>query len=143
MASRILANLLVAGGSALLRAASQAYRQALVNAQRTGVASEAAESGAAAVFGKRRMTAEEARSVLGVDAGASYEDVRARFERMFESNERHGTFYLQSKVFRARESLETEYDAEEVRRVEAAFAARRAAREAEEGAKGGEKQGEA
>ena len=140
-----MANLLVAGGAALARAASQAYRQALVNAQRTGVANEAGNASAAAMFGKRSMAVDEARAVLGVDAGASYEDVRARFERMFESNERHGTFYLQSKVFRARESLEREYDAEEVRRVEAAFEARRAARAAEASSEGasGEKQGEA
>ena len=44
MASRVLANLLVAGGAALARAASQAYRQALANAQRTGVAREAANA---------------------------------------------------------------------------------------------------
>ena len=112
MASRILANLIVAGGSALLRAASQAYRQAIVNAQRTGVAQEAAANGAAAktMWGKKVMTVEEARQVLGVDASATYAEVYARYEKLFESNEKGGTFYLQSKIYRAREALDGEYD---------------------------------
>jgi mitochondrial import inner membrane translocase subunit TIM16 len=117
MASRILANLLVAGGSALVRAASQAYRQAIVNAQRTGVAREAANGaanggGAGGVFGKKVMTLEEARAVLGVDASATYAEVYARYEKLFESNAKQGTFYLQSKVFRAKESLDAEYGVE-------------------------------
>ena len=112
MASRILANLLVAGGSALLRAASQAYRQAIVNAQRTGVAQEAASSATSGVFGKKTMTLEEARAVLGVDASATYAEVYARYEKLFESNAKQGSFYLQSKVFRAKESLDAEYGAE-------------------------------
>ena len=127
MASRVLANLLVAGGAALARAASQAYRQALANAQRTGVASEAANaaSGARGAFGRKAMTAEEARLVLGVEASATYAEVLARYERLFASNEKGGSFYLQSKVYRARESLEREYDEETVRREQEAAAARR------------------
>ena len=127
MASRVLANLLVAGGAALARAASQAYRQALANAQRTGVASEAANaaSGARGAFGRKAMTAEEARLVLGVEASATYAEVLARYERLFASNEKGGSFYLQSKVYRARESLEREYDEETVRREREAAAARR------------------
>ena len=127
MASRALANLLVAGGAALARAASQAYRQALANAQRTGVASEAANaaSGARGAFGRKAMTAEEARLVLGVEASATYAEVLARYERLFASNEKGGSFYLQSKVYRARESLEREYDEETVRREREAAAARR------------------
>jgi len=119
MASRILANLLVAGGSALVRAASQAYRQAIVNAQRTGVAQEAAQGAAqggggaaGGMFGKKVMTSEEARAVLGVDASATYAEVYARYEKLFESNAKQGTFYLQSKVFRAKESLDAEYGVE-------------------------------
>jgi import inner membrane translocase subunit TIM16 len=111
MASRILANLIVAGGSALLRAASQAYRQAIVNAQRTGVAQEAANGAAKGnIFGKKIMTIEEARQVLGVDANATYAEVYARYEKLFSSNEKNGSFYLQSKVYRAREALEGEYE---------------------------------
>ena len=106
MASKIVANLLVAAVGALARAASRAYRQALVNAQSTGVAREAGERVTSrAVFGPRAMDVSEAREILGVDASASYARVRERFDALFERNARSGTFYLQSKVYRARERL--------------------------------------
>jgi hypothetical protein len=63
--------------------------------------------------------------VLGVEASATYAEVLARYERLFASNEKGGSFYLQSKVYRARESLEREYDEETVRREREAAAARR------------------
>ena len=141
MASRVLANLLVAGGSALVRAASRAYRQALVNAQRTGVANEASKGGATASMkgmfgGSRVMNLGEAREVLGVTETSTYEEVHARFERLFESNEKNGgSFYLQSKIYRARERLDGEYDEEAVRATLEAAEARREARRAEAEAK--------
>lgn len=144
MASRILANLIVAGGSALLRAASQAYRQAIVNAQRTGVAQEAAANGAAAktMWGKKVMTVEEARQVLGVDASATYSEVYARYEKLFESNEKGGSFYLQSKIYRAREALDGEYDEATVKAEREAAEARAngTQKKVDDGA-GGEKEG--
>ena len=132
MASKIVANLLVAAVGALARAASRAYRQALVNAQSTGVAREAGERVTSrAVFGHRAMDVSEAREILGVDASASYARVRERFDALFERNARSGTFYLQSKVYRARERLMGEYDAEEVKIVDAAAAKAKAEAEAE------------
>ena len=119
MASRVLANLLVAGGAALARAASQAYRQALANAQRTGVAREAANaaSGARGAFGRKVDDGGGGAAGAGGRArAATYAEVLARYERLFASNEKGGSFYLQSKVYRARESLEREYDEETVRR---------------------------
>jgi len=47
-----------------------------------------------------------------VDASATYAEVYARYEKLFESNAKQGTFYLQSKVFRAKESLDAEYGVE-------------------------------
>ena len=64
--SRLLANLIIAGGSMLVKAASQAYQKALVNAQRSGVAQEAAKGTAASMFAKKTMSIEEARMILGI-----------------------------------------------------------------------------
>ena len=85
------------------------------------------------------MTADEARQVLGVSASATYAEVFARYERLFESNEKGGSFYLQSKVYRARESLEREYDEEVVRAENEAAAARKdgTQRAVEDGREGG------
>ena len=104
--SRLLANLIIAGGSMLVKAASQAYQKALVNAQRSGVAQEAAKGTAASVFGKKTMALDEARMILGIDAGATLEEAMARYQKMFEANEK-ASFYLQSKIHRAKERMET------------------------------------
>ena len=110
--SRLLANLIIAGGSMLVKAASQAYQKALVNAQRSGVAQEAAKGTAASMFAKKTMSIEEARMILGIDAGATLEEAMARYQKMFEANEKNGSFYLQSKIHRARERIEAEFKGE-------------------------------
>ena len=106
--SRLLANLIIAGGSMLVKAASQAYQKALVNAQRSGVAHEAAKGTAASVFGKKTMALDEARMILEIDAGATLEEAMARYQKMFEANEK-ASFYLQSKIHRAKERMEQEF----------------------------------
>ncbi|CAL5228248.1 g11347 [Coccomyxa viridis] len=105
MAGRLIANLIVAGGGILIRAAAQAYRQALVNAQRQGVTQETLKAATRA----RQLTVEEAEKILGIEKNMSYEEVLRKYNYLFERNEKDGTFYLQSKVYRARERLEQEW----------------------------------
>lgn len=104
MASRIIAQLLVAGGAMVFRAAAQAYRQAIVNGQRAGVTPESLRKAV-----KQEMSIQEARMILGVDGDATWEEIMKKYEHLFSVNEKQGTFYLQSKVYRARERLEAEY----------------------------------
>mmetsp|Transcript_33813 Transcript_33813/g.74976 ORF Transcript_33813/g.74976 Transcript_33813/m.74976 type:complete len:130 (+) Transcript_33813:292-681(+) len=106
MASRLVAQVLVAGATVLFRAATQAWGQALVNAQKTGVASEAVKNVAA----KSGMSLQEAQLILGVEANASWGEVVKRYKHLFDVNEKHGSFYLTSKVYRAKERLEQEYE---------------------------------
>ncbi|KAM5571512.1 mitochondrial import inner membrane translocase subunit PAM16 like 1 [Rosa sericea] len=106
MAAKILANLLVVGSGVLARAFVQAYRQALTNASKTGVAHEAAQSIRRA---SKTMAEGEARQVLGVTEHASWEEIVQRYDTMFERNAKNGSFYLQSKVHRAKECLEDVY----------------------------------
>mmetsp|Transcript_3866 Transcript_3866/g.11187 ORF Transcript_3866/g.11187 Transcript_3866/m.11187 type:complete len:131 (-) Transcript_3866:824-1216(-) len=103
MAARILANLIIAGGGVIIRAASQAYQQAIVNAKKTGV------DNAGAAFRQAQMTAAEAKQILDVEKNATLEEVRKKFKHLFEVNEQHGSFYLQSKVYRAKERLDQEF----------------------------------
>lgn len=103
MASKLIANLIILGSGIVVRAFAQAYRQAIVNASKTGVAQEAVkETGRMA----RAMSLQEARQILGVAESTSWEEVLQKYDRMFQSNERVGSFYLQSKVQRAKERLE-------------------------------------
>ena len=76
------------------------------------MAQEAAKGGAASMFARKTMSLEEARMILGVEANASLEDVMARYAKMFEANEKNGSFYLQSKIHRARERIEAEFKGE-------------------------------
>ncbi|KAE8811214.1 hypothetical protein D1007_11962 [Hordeum vulgare] len=103
-AGRLLGQLLVMGGAVVGRAVVQAYRQAIVNAQRTGAAQEA-------VNGIRRaskaMTEQEARQILGISEKTSWEEIVQKYDTMFEKNAKSGSFYLQSKVHRAKECLES------------------------------------
>ncbi|KAL6177705.1 hypothetical protein ACLB2K_049229 [Fragaria x ananassa] len=106
MAAKLLANLLVVGSGVLARAFVQAYRQALTNASKTGVAHEATQSLRRA---SKTMAEGEARQVLGVTENASWEEIVQRYDNMFERNAKSGSFYLQSKVHRAKECLEGVY----------------------------------
>ncbi|KAG9139084.1 hypothetical protein Leryth_022607 [Lithospermum erythrorhizon] len=52
------------------------------------------------------MTEQEARQILGVTDKTSWEE---KYDTLFERNAKNGSFYLQSKVHRAKECLENVY----------------------------------
>lgn len=108
MAARVVAQVLIAGATVVFRAATQAWGQALVNAQKSGVAQEAATKATGAVAGA--MNSSEARLILGLDTGATWEEVMKKYKHLFSVNETQGSFYLTSKVYRAKEALEQEYE---------------------------------
>ena len=54
------------------------------------------------------MSLEEAKKILGVETLASREELLKRYNHLFKANDEHGSFYLTSKVFRARERIEEE-----------------------------------
>ncbi|CAL9096247.1 unnamed protein product [Musa acuminata var. zebrina] len=102
-AARILANLLVMGSGILGRAVLQAYRKALENANKTGVANETIQNIRRA---SKAMTEQEARQILGINEQSTWEEILKKYDVLFERNAKHGSFYLQSKVHRAKECLE-------------------------------------
>ncbi|KAK2662229.1 hypothetical protein Ddye_000803 [Dipteronia dyeriana] len=106
MAARILANLLVMGSGMMARAFVQAYRQALTNASKSGVAQETVQN---IRRGSKLMAEPEARQILGVTEKSSWEEILQRYDSLFERNAKQGSFYIQSKVHRAKECLETAY----------------------------------
>ncbi|XP_058098684.1 mitochondrial import inner membrane translocase subunit PAM16 like 2-like isoform X2 [Magnolia sinica] len=104
MASKILANLIVMGSGILARALVQAYRQALANASKTGVAQETIQN--TVHRASKIMTEQEARQILGVTEASSWEEIVKKYDTLFERNAKNGSFYLQSKVHKAKECLE-------------------------------------
>ncbi|KAL5699321.1 hypothetical protein ACHQM5_030242 [Ranunculus cassubicifolius] len=104
MAGRLIAQLVVMGTGILGRAFVQAYRQALQNASASGVAQETLQN--AIRRGTKNMTEKEARLILGVSEKSSFEEIVGKYNSLFENNHKNGSFYLQSKVQRAKELLE-------------------------------------
>lgn len=60
----------------------------------------------------KAMTEQEARQILGLSEQASWEEVLQKYDALFERNAKLGSFYLQSKVHRAKEALEAVYQQE-------------------------------
>ncbi|XP_077229787.1 mitochondrial import inner membrane translocase subunit PAM16 like 2-like [Tasmannia lanceolata] len=107
MAAKILANLIVMGSGIMARALVQAYRQAIQNASKNGVAQEAMNNTIRRA--SKNLAEPEARQILGVPEGASWEEILQKYDTLFERNAKQGSFYLQSKVHRAKECLEAAY----------------------------------
>ncbi|KAK9787157.1 putative Mitochondrial import inner membrane translocase subunit tim-16 [Seiridium cardinale] len=115
MAYRLVTQVIVIGARTFGRAFAQAYKQAQAssNYQRAQakINPNAANARASLSSG---MTLDEACKILDVKppqgGKANMENVMERFKKLFDANnpEKGGSFYLQSKVLRARERIEAE-----------------------------------
>ncbi|KAE8652426.1 hypothetical protein Csa_014053 [Cucumis sativus] len=105
MAAKILAHLIVSGSVVIGRAVAQAYQQAIRNASNSGVAQETIRNTVRRA--SKVMTEQEARQILGVTEEMPWEEIVKKYDALFERNAQTGSFYLQSKVHRAKERLET------------------------------------
>ncbi len=102
MASRIIAQMIVNGVMMVGKAAVQAYQQALQNAKSPG-ASNAVKQAVT-----KRMEYGQALEVLNIEKGAATAKlVKEQYEKFYNLNDptKGGSFYLQSKIFRAQESI--------------------------------------
>lgn len=105
--------MVLVGSRVLGRAFAEAYRQAAATQK---YAQQAAKNnpGATNNLASSGLTLEEACKILNVKppqgGKANMEDVMDRFRRLFDVNDpkKGGSFYLQSKVLRARERIEME-----------------------------------
>eukprot|EP00753_Platysulcus_tardus_P021322 PLAT8823.1.p1 GENE.PLAT8823.1~~PLAT8823.1.p1 ORF type:complete len:135 (+),score=43.50 PLAT8823.1:42-407(+) len=105
---KILAQVLVTGGQVFGRAVAKAYQEALKNAAKGGGA-------AAAVRGRAKMSTSEALRVLDLEDDPTREEVEEAYEKLFEKNDpsNGSSFYLQSKVYRAKEAMDLAFSDEE------------------------------
>ena len=127
--AKILAQVLVQGTAVFGRAFVQAYQNAAANAGKN------VAKGAKEAVRQGEMHRAEALEILGVTQEMwkhDREEVEKRYEKFFAANDpdKGGSFYLQSKIFRAKEFLDME-EAEEL-----AAAAAADAEEEEEGGGG-------
>ncbi|KAI0386489.1 protein transporter [Hypomontagnella monticulosa] len=115
MAHRIITQIVLVGSRVLGRAFAEAYKQAQAS---SNYARAQAKINPNAVSGRASlssgMTLDEACKILNVKppqgGQANMEEVMSRFKKLFDQNDpqKGGSFYLQSKVLRARERIEAE-----------------------------------
>ena len=128
--ARIIAQAAVMGFSIASKAFMTAYAQAVQTAKAGGGAEKVAKTMAR----RGKMSEAQARQILNIEQHSTIDlqEVGTQFERYFAANdpEKGSSFYLQSKIFRAKESLEWEFNMAQKEQAEAAR--RRAAGETED-----------
>ncbi|EQK99091.1 Protein Transporter, Pam16 [Ophiocordyceps sinensis CO18] len=115
-AHRFVLTALFTGSRILGRSFMAAYKQAQAASQyqRAQGKMNGGSGGAASGSLSSSMTLDEACRILNVkppaNGKASVEDVLGRYKRLFDANdpEKGGSFYLQSKIVRAKERFELE-----------------------------------
>ncbi|KAI1003062.1 hypothetical protein K3495_g5148 [Podosphaera aphanis] len=124
MAHRIISQVVVIGSRVFGRAITEAWKQASASSQYARA--QAKNPNALSSYSSHGLSLEEACKILNVkppQGGAiNAEEVTGRFKKLFDVNDpsKGGSFYLQSKVLRARERIEAEVrNAQEVAAREA------------------------
>ncbi|KAF4265090.1 mitochondrial import inner membrane translocase subunit TIM16 [Aspergillus fumigatus] len=112
MAHRLLTQVVVTGARVFGRAFAEAYKQA--SASSKYAQANKGKGGSSSTFASSGLTLEEACKILNVKPPAggetNLEHVMERFKKLFDLNDpkKGGSFYLQSKILRARERIEME-----------------------------------
>lgn len=118
-AHRIITQVVITGTRVVSRAFAEAYKQASASSQYAKAQAKSGNPGQPASFSSHGLTLEEACKILNVkppqNGQANMEDVMERFKKLFDVNDpkKGGSFYLQSKVLRARERIEAEVKGKE------------------------------
>ncbi|KAH8691145.1 cochaperone Pam16 [Talaromyces proteolyticus] len=113
MAHRILTTIVVTSTRVFGRAFMEAYKQASASSKYAAEIKKGNITGAS-TYASNGLTLDEACRILNVkppQAGeAQMENVMGRFKKLFDLNDpqKGGSFYLQSKILRARERIEME-----------------------------------
>ncbi|ODV93945.1 hypothetical protein PACTADRAFT_72055 [Pachysolen tannophilus NRRL Y-2460] len=109
MAHRLVVQVILTGAKVFGRAFTEAYRQAAATTTK-------ASASQATKVADNQITLDEASKILDVDTkGLSRDIVDKKYDYLFNINskENGGSFYLQSKVYRAAERLKAELQAAE------------------------------
>ncbi|KAK3073224.1 mitochondrial import inner membrane translocase subunit TIM16 [Teratosphaeriaceae sp. CCFEE 6253] len=112
MAHRIISQVVFTGARVFGRAFAEAYKQA--SASQKYAAANSSNPTAANTSSSAGLTLDEACRILNVSppkgGQGNLDTVHERFKRLFDLNDpkKGGSFYIQSKILRARERIEME-----------------------------------
>ncbi|XP_022218237.1 mitochondrial import inner membrane translocase subunit Tim16 [Drosophila obscura] len=114
--AKYLAQIIVLGAQAVGRAFTKALRQEIAASQEAARRAGGGKQGDKTAESNLRtgMTVEEAKQILNIEDLKNVDSIIKNYEHLFSVNERGkgGSFYLQSKVFRAKERLDDELKAQ-------------------------------
>ncbi|CAB4012331.1 mitochondrial import inner membrane translocase subunit Tim16 [Paramuricea clavata] len=114
--ARFIAQIIVLGGQVVARAFTQALRQEFQRGQAAQSAAKTAKEGVkrATTNSMMGISLEEAKQILNIER-IDKEAITKNYDHLFKVNEKAGggSFYLQSKVVRAKERLDAELEATE------------------------------
>eukprot|EP01035_Chromulina_nebulosa_P024758 gene24758-32241_t len=110
MAARVIAQLIIKGSTILAKAFVTAYQQALHNAKAGG--GNAPNTASTMTRSKNKLHLSEAFQILNIEKSSLSKTIlEERYKKLLDANDpkKGGSFYLQSKVFRANQVLENEF----------------------------------
>ncbi|KAI9660108.1 MAG: mitochondrial import inner membrane translocase subunit TIM16 [Bathelium mastoideum] len=114
-AHRIITQVLITGSRVFGRAFAEAWRQAAASQKYAAAAASGSGRGGAHTLASSGLTLDEACRILNVapprrGGEANLDAMTERFKKLFDQNDpkKGGSFYLQSKILRARERIELE-----------------------------------
>lgn len=111
-----LVQLIIAGAQVLGKAFSSAVRQEIRMSQEAAKARSSANATASAAETMRMgLTLDEAKQILNIENLKDVESINKSYEHLFTVNEKAkgGSFYIQSKVVRAKERIDQELQLEQ------------------------------
>ncbi|XP_038676599.1 mitochondrial import inner membrane translocase subunit tim16 [Scyliorhinus canicula] len=116
--ARYLAQIIIVGAQVVGRAFARAVRQEFAASRAAADARGRSGRPSAAATSISGMSLQEAQQILNVTKLNSA-DIQQNYEHLFKVNDKTvgGSFYLQSKVVRAKERLDEELQIEEMDRV--------------------------
>ncbi|EDX12751.1 mitochondrial import inner membrane translocase subunit Tim16 [Drosophila simulans] len=133
--AKYIAQIIVLGAQAVGRAFTKALRQEIAASQEAARRAGGGKQGDKSAESNLRtgMTLEEAKQILNIDDPKNVDAIIKNYEHLFQVNERSkgGSFYIQSKVFRAKERLDHEIKAHEQPRSSNTEAAQETAEESQ------------
>merc|ERR1711894_226619 len=112
--AKYLAQIIVTGAQIVGRAFTRAVQHEIRSSQQAAKA-RSSQSGASTAQGAASdaitgMSLQEARQILNLESHSDVEALQSNYDHLFNINEKSkgGSFYLQSKVFRAKERIDRE-----------------------------------
>lgn len=120
--AKYIAQIIIVGAQVVGKAFARALRQEIAASQEAAKRAGGGPEGAkrAAANASTGLTIEEAMQILNIDK-IDPEKVKSNYEHLFNANEKAkgGSFYLQSKIVRAKERLDVELKQKEPKKEHA------------------------